>query len=163
MKTTDENILDAAEREQVERAQKLTASFASTTHPIGGEKLRKPSQADLLILGMVGNRFVNGFTPAETAQAGKGQLVPFLLDIIQWREVCRADDATREAWISDPESFRRHVVGLAMTAPANIAEITDMFRDVLTAYQEIQDTQVSVKEPKQAKGQPKKKAHNPRR
>jgi len=150
------------ELDQIERAKKLTASFAGGSETIAGERLRKLSQADLLILGSVGNRFVNGFSAAERAQAERGNLMPFILDVIQWREVCRADDGKREGWMDSPADFAAHCKRVAREAPADIKGIGTMFADVLRAFQEIQNAQIEVKAPKQAKGQVKKKAPSQR-
>lgn len=149
------------EREQIERAKKLTQSFASDSEVIGGERLRKLTQGDLVILANANNRFVNGFSAQERAKAERGQILPFIIDIIQWREVCRADSATRRVWLSDASAFMEHVASVAESSPADIKAIGVMFADVLRAYQEIQDTQIEVKAPREAKGQVKKKAPNP--
>jgi hypothetical protein len=150
----------AEEREQIERAKALTASFAASTAPIAGERLRAITQADLLILGSVGNRFASGFSAQERVQAERGNMLPCILDVIQWREVCRADTATREGWMDAPELFRAHCKHIAFSSPADIQSIGSMFSEVLAAFQRIQTAQVSVKEAPQAKGQVKKKAHN---
>lgn len=151
---SEENKPNPAE---IESSKRQAAIFSGTHANIGCEMIPKITQSGMAILGAVGNRFVCGFAPAETAMVSRGNIMPFLIDVAQWREVCAASLTQRAVWMGDADSFRAHVFAVADSAPVNISAITSMFSDVLTAYSEIRDTQIEVKQPTDNGGAGKKK------
>jgi hypothetical protein len=145
------------------KAAELTASFAGDSRKIGGKTFPKISQAGMTILAVVGNRFVKGFNKDDIANLKAGNVFPYSLDVLQWREVCAAGREQLRAWMNDPSAFKADCEDLMLDSPLNVDKMTEMFYDVFDAYAEIREAQVQVKEDKPAKSSrstPKKKARS---
>lgn len=143
-------------------AKYKTKSFAGDTREYGDERLPKITQAGITILAMVDNKFVSGFKEHETAKLQAGNVLPFLPDITQWVESCRANPKQLSQWMSEPEGFTQHCNELLCRNEMDITKAGKLFSDVFDSYTEILGAQVEVKEPKKEKGttgaKPKKKA-----
>jgi hypothetical protein len=151
----------AEEREQIERAKALTASFLADECTIGAVSVRKIPVGLSELLSKVGNRFMVGFSKHEREQVDKGNFLSFITDAIQWREACAASYETYKEWKKAPDLFIDHCDRIAYKTDTNRDELGKMFSDVLREFLDISNARVAVKEAPQAKGQVKKKAHNP--
>jgi len=148
MSADDNSTITEDERKA---AEKLSASFAAEKRKIGPEQLRKITQAGLTVLATAGNRFVRGFDESGAKDIRDGNIMPYAPDVVQWREVCRADRDTLREWLCDADAFRNHWQDMMLDMSADMDQISQMFGDVFEAYMEIIQNQVEAKQEK-AKG-----------
>jgi len=144
----EENTITDDERKA---AEKLSNSFMSEKRNVGPEQLRKITQAGLTILATAGNRFVRGFDESGAKDIRDGNIMPYAPDVVQWREVCRANRDTLREWLCDADAFRNHWQDVMLDMSADMEQIGQMFGDVFEAYLEIIENQVEAK-PEKAKG-----------
>jgi fructose-specific component phosphotransferase system IIB-like protein len=157
--------------EQIKAAQEQARAFAASAFTVAGETLKRPPAGAIHILAAAGNKFVLGFSKAELAELGmvegseapNGNIVKYMRDVWQWIAICRASEEQLCVWFDGVEDFKKSVAKLAMSSRMDMAEMVQMFFQVVTILNEINGARVEVKSTNHAKGHPKKKARNPAR
>lgn len=155
------------EDEQAEEARKQSQAFMATSVTKGEMRLRKLPAGVMAILVTAGNRFVIGFSPAETTELGlrdpknkKGipneNIIKYTRDLWQWVTCSEATEDDLIDWFDDGDAFRKAVARRAMSEELTHDNLVDLFVCVWTILEEINKSRIETKAAKQ-KG-PKKKA-----
>ena len=153
--------------EQIKQAEEQARAFAASVFTVAGDTLKRPPAGAIHILAAAGNKFVMGFTKAELDELGmegdnpkpNANIVKYMRDVWQWVAICRADEDQLCAWFDGADDFKKAVARLAMSSRMDMADMVQMFFQVVAILNEINSARVETKQPKQgAKGQPKKKA-----